>query len=162
MAESWFAARADGLGWRPRGAGGWLSVVLAGLLLALNFTRLALTTRSLEELFGVFLPQSIGLLLAFFCLCLYAGETLPALRGRVWFKAKRFGWGWTPSTAEGWIVIGMFLAAILGSTIGLVRFRPDPPTVGVVAEHMGFAFALVAVVIAICWKTGEKPSWRWG
>jgi hypothetical protein len=157
---AWFAAREDGLGWRPRGVGGWLSVLFTGLLLVLDFARLALTARSLEELFGVFLPQSIGLLLTFFCLCLYTGETLPALQGRVWFKAKRFGWGWTPSQPEGWIVIGLFLAAILGSQLALVKFRP--PTPAVVAEHLAFAFGLVAVVIAICWKTGEKPSWRWG
>lgn len=160
MPEPWFAAREDGLGWRPRGAGGWLSVLAAGALLVLNFARLLATTGSLEELFGVFLPQTVGLLLCYFCLCLYTGETLPALRGRVWFKAKRFGWGWTPATPEGWIVVGMFLASLLGSTIALVRFRPEAPAV--VAEHVAVAAVLTAALIAICAKTGEKPGWRWG
>lgn len=162
MPEPWFSARADGLGWRPNGAKGWAVVVSAGLLLVLNFVRLALGTRSLEELFGVFLPESIGLLLCFFAVCLYSGETLPALQGRVWFKAKRFGWGWSPATPEGWIVVGMFLASLLGSTIALVRFRPMPPSPAVVCEHMLLAFTMVGALIAICFKTGEKPGWRWG
>lgn len=160
MPEPWFAAREDGLGWRPRGAGGWLSVAGALALLALNFARLAASTRTLEELFGVFLPQTVGLLLCFFCLCLYTGETLPSLKGRLWFKAKRFGWGWTPATPEGWIVVGIFLAALLGSTIALVRFRPEDPSV--TTEHVGVAVLLTAALIAICAKTGEKPGWRWG
>lgn len=162
MPEPWFAARADGLGWRPRGGKGWAAVAAAGLLLVLNFVRLLAQTQSLEELFGVFLPETIGLLLCYFTVCLYAGETLPALRGRVWFKAKRFGWGWTPATSEGWIVVGMFLASLLGSSIALVRFRPMPPGPSVVFEHMALAFVMVAALIAICFKTGEKPGWRWG
>lgn len=154
MPEPWFAAREDGLGWRPRGAGGWLSLAAAGALLALDFARLALGARTLEELFGVFLAQSLGLLLCLLCLCLWKGETPPSLKGRVWFKAKRLGWGWTPATPEGWLVVGLFLASLLGSTIALVRFRPDDPAV--TAEHLGLAAVLTAALIAICVKTGEK------
>lgn len=150
------------MGWSPSGAKGWLTVVAVGLLLVGNFVRLALTTGSLEELFGVFLPETIALLLWYFWLCLLTGETLPTLRDRLWFKAKRFGWGWTPSTPEGWLVVGLFLAALLGSSIALVRFRPMPPTPAVVAEHVGLAFFMVVPLIGICAKTGEKPGWRWG
>jgi hypothetical protein len=160
--EPWFRARADGLGWRPHGAAGWAAVSGAAVLLVLNFARLALSTGSVEELFGVFLPETLGLLLCCFCLCLWTGEALPALSGRVWFKAKRFGWGWTPAAPEGWLVVGLFLAGLLGSTIALVRFRPMPPSPGIVFEHMALAFVMAAALVGICVKTGEKPGWRWG
>ncbi|MDX6768497.1 MAG: hypothetical protein SF051_03130 [Elusimicrobiota bacterium] len=162
MAEPWFKARADGIGWTPADARGWTAWVVSGLLLAANFARLALTASSVEEAYAVFLPEALGLLLALFWLCLATGQELPALKGKVWFKAKRFGWGWTPAAPEGWVVVGLFLASLLGSTLALVRFRPVPPSPGMVAEHLVLACVLAASLVGICWKTGEKPGWRWG
>lgn len=162
MPEPWFAARADGFGWRPASAKGWAAVASAGFLLVANFGRLALGAGSVEELFAVFLPETLALLLAFFWLCLATGEPLPALKGQLWFKAKRFGWGWTPASPEGWVVVVLFLAGLMGSTIALVRFRPMPPSPAMVGEHLLLACVLAASLIGICYKTGEKPGWRWG
>lgn len=162
MAEPWFTARADGFGWRPAGAKGWAAVVLAASLLCANLVRLALTTAAVEEAFAVFLPEALGLLLACFWLCLATGEELPALKGKVWFKAKRFGWGWSPASPEGWVVVAAFLAALMGSTIALVRFRPVPPSPSMVGEHLALACVLATSLVGICYKTGEKPGWRWG
>lgn len=155
MPRPWFTAREDGLGWRPAGFKGWAAVCAAGLLLVGNFVRLALSSRSVEQAFGIFLPEALATLLAYFWFCLLTGETLPALRGRVWFKAKRIGWGWTPATPEGWIVVGVFLAGLAGSTIALIHFRPAPPTPAMLAEHLILALVLFASLIGICWKTGE-------
>lgn len=38
-----------------------------------------------------------------------------------WFKAKPFGWGWTPVTWQGWLVILVYIALILA----LVSVRED-------------------------------------
>lgn len=162
MGEPWFKAREDGFGWRPSGAAGWVCVATTGMLLCANFARLAVSADDVEEAFAVFLPECLALLLVYFWLCLATGEQLPALKGRVWFKAKRFGWGWTPATPEGWAVVVMFLAALIGSTIALVRFRPMPPSPAMVGEHLALACVLAAALVGICLKTGEKPGWRWG
>lgn len=162
MPEYWFKARPDGFGWTPAGAKGWGAVAVVAALLAGNFARLALTARSVEEAFAVFLPEAMAALFLLFWLCLAAGEPLPGLRERLWFKAKRFGWGWTPAAPEGWAVVVLFLAALMGSTVALVRFRPAPPSPAMVAEHLALACALAAALVGICYKTGEKPGWRWG
>lgn len=162
MPEYLFTARADGLGWRPAGAKGWAAVGAFGVMVVANLVRVAVTSGSVEEIFAVFLCETMAMLMAFFWLCLATGEPLPGLRDRLWFKAKRFGWGWSPATPEGWAVTALFLAALIGSNVALVRFRPVPPSPGMVAEHLLIACVLAASLIGICYRTGEKPGWRWG
>lgn len=30
-----------------------------------------------------------------------------------WFKAKPFGWGWTPATWQGWLIMVLYIALIV-------------------------------------------------
>lgn len=77
-----------------------------------------------------------------------------------WFRAKIFGWGWTPAKWQGWITMLVFFLLILGNAYRLGLFEntnQDAP--------IGFLFqtvALVLILLAICYKTGEKPRWQWG
>ncbi len=82
------------------------------------------------------------------------------MRKRLWFVAKRYGWGWTPVTWEGWLVtfvyvggmVGYFSyysAAIVSLTDTLMRF--------VLPFGIGTAF-----FVAVCYFKGERPRWRWG
>ncbi len=70
-------------------------------------------------------------------------------KSRYWFKARNYGWGWTPSSWQGWLVVIIFI--ILES---LLATNTDIFIVG--------TFVLVGVLILICYKKGEKPRWRWG
>jgi hypothetical protein len=77
----------------------------------------------------------------------------------LWFKSKRYGWGWYPVTWQGWAVTGGFvlyvllLSALIGNSLesreGLVSF-------------LFLTFLGVVILLAICFKTGETPRWRWG
>ena len=80
---------------------------------------------------------------------------------RVWFRAKRYGWGWTPCTWRGWAITLGDLAIVIGWTGYLVSHRG-------LAAHSYYLviallpiFAAVAILILICWLKGEPPSWRW-
>lgn len=74
---------------------------------------------------------------------------------RYWFPAKRVGWGWgPPSTWQGWVVLVTFLVLLAAAAWQLLPMSPG-------------RFALVAaittaVLIAICYITGEPPGWRSG
>lgn len=77
----------------------------------------------------------------------------------VWFKRKLFGWGWTPVTWQGWLVIAVYvgLMVLLGYTLD----ENSPP------REVAFTFVLPAVIlttllIRICYRKGEKPRWQWG
>lgn len=77
-------------------------------------------------------------------------------RTRYWFPAKTFGWGWgLPATWEGWLVLVGYVALHVVAAVALPPHR-RPFGYGVAVTVM------TAVLIAICWWTGEPPRWRWG
>lgn len=70
----------------------------------------------------------------------------------LWFKAKKYGWGWYPSSWEGWAVLGAYLLIVFGA----IKLVPDK-------LHFEVVIAISTVILLIiCYKTGEKPRWRWG
>ena len=75
---------------------------------------------------------------------------------RYWFPAKRYGWGWgIPCSWQGWLVLGIYGALLV---LGIFIF---PPVTEFGSLNVYFA-AVSAVLLVVCWLTGEPPSWRWG
>jgi hypothetical protein len=75
---------------------------------------------------------------------------------KYWFPAKRYGWGWGfPSTWQGWVVFAVLMALVW---LGSVLFPPlERPTF-----YVGYVAVLCAAFIAVAWRKGEPPRWRWG
>ncbi len=76
-----------------------------------------------------------------------------------WFRKKLYGWGWTPVTWQGWLVVGVYILCIT-----LFAFTIDensPPNELMFTFFLPIAL-LTAVLIRIAYKKGEKPSWQWG
>ncbi|KWK84683.1 hypothetical protein WM16_02795 [Burkholderia ubonensis] len=75
---------------------------------------------------------------------------------RIWFPAKRYGWGWDlPVTWQGWVALLLYMLGVAASAWLL------PP------HDAPFAFGscvavLSAALVVVCWLKGEKPKWRWG
>ena len=76
----------------------------------------------------------------------------------LWFRRKRYGWGWYPVRWQGWLVILAFVAyaAAMPFLIGL-DVHPDR-----VWWFVGLVVVGVVALITVCWKTGESPRWQWG
>ena len=74
---------------------------------------------------------------------------------KVWFPAKKYGWGWgAPCSWQGWVVMAVWLIVL---TTGMVAIAPYHRVLAI-----AFAIAVSSILIAICWIKGEKPRWRWG
>ena len=73
-----------------------------------------------------------------------------------WFRANSYGWGWgLPLKWQGWLVLTLYTAGIAAANI---YFSPAvSPTKFTLAISV-----LSGLLVAVCWKTGEPPSWRWG
>jgi hypothetical protein len=78
-----------------------------------------------------------------------------------WFKRKRYGWGFTPATWQGWAVVLGYLVVV----IALVPAFLDAPD-EVAAKEAGFFVILftaaTAGLILISLNKGPRPRWRWG
>jgi len=62
-----------------------------------------------------------------------------------WFKARLYGFGWTPVKWQGWAVTVAFVVALIWVGNDFVKI-----------------ILLVATLIIICIITGEKLRWSWG
>jgi len=77
-----------------------------------------------------------------------------------WFKAKLYGWGWTPVKWQGWLVIFIFVILV---TLNAFRLEINSRTSEVaVFTYLPETALLCIGLIMICYLKGEKPSWRWG
>lgn len=78
----------------------------------------------------------------------------------LWFKRKLYGWGWTPVTWQGWsIILGFIVILVVDSIRTAGPMSPtDLPPIAFVLRVLLY----VAVLIALCYKKGEKPKWQWG
>ncbi len=78
-----------------------------------------------------------------------------------WFKQKRYGYGATPSTWQGWAVTGVYLVAVLALSAWLAE--------GAVAAQsrylpfIGMVTVLTIILVAVvAMKTEGGLRWRWG
>ena len=82
---------------------------------------------------------------------------------KLWFKAKRYGWGWYPVTLEGYIVTIVYIAAII--KVALCALTITEYGTNTASEflwnYLPTVFLLSFLMIWICYKTGEKPGWHW-
>jgi hypothetical protein len=79
---------------------------------------------------------------------------------KLWFVRKTYGWGWTPVTWQGWLIIVVY-------TIGILKIfkNVDSQSHSGSDTLIGFALPfiiLTSLLIAICYLKGEKPKWQWG
>ena len=78
-----------------------------------------------------------------------------------WFKRRRYGYGWTPVTWQGWLAVVVFLAIVLSSASILEAAERNT-----YSSDMLLYYALIAVAVllllAISFIKGPSPKWRWG
>ena len=77
-----------------------------------------------------------------------------------WFRAKTYGWGWVPATWQGWVILGIYvLALVLRATqLEMQLHTQSQFLIRFALEAIG----LTIILIGICYLTGEPPKWRWG
>lgn len=79
---------------------------------------------------------------------------------KYWFRRKHYGWGWSPSSWEGW---GILVAFVLISIHLFRRFDAvSHSNSDTLRPFIISLFLLFIPLIAICYIKGEPPRWQWG
>ena len=82
------------------------------------------------------------------------GNDMSADSPRYWFRAKRYGLGWSlPLAWQGWVFFVVWILIFLSG----IRFL----TPGSQPTRWVFAAAMVVLLLAICYWKGEPSGRRW-
>jgi len=77
-----------------------------------------------------------------------------AIKKDFWFVRKRYGWGWTPASKEGWTVIALYVALLI---LWADLFMPDRW-----ADYLVLVVLQTILLLVISYRKGEPPRWQWG
>lgn len=81
--------------------------------------------------------------------------------GKPWFAPRRFGYGVSPSTGQGWACIGLYLLAMAVTPTLMGRELRGAQALGTLALLFGWT----ALLLGIVWLKLDRTKplrWRWG
>ena len=78
---------------------------------------------------------------------------------KLWFRAKRFGWGWYPCSWQGWAILAMYVFVIFANIVYVNNHELSGSDFFM--QFFPSTYILTVFLIIICYTTGEKPSWNW-
>jgi hypothetical protein len=81
---------------------------------------------------------------------------------RYWFKPKRYGYGATPVTWEGWAFTGLVVAVIVGAGWLLLGTARTPDWTMLLVWWAIVAVVLAASLVVSKSRTEGSWHWRWG
>lgn len=81
----------------------------------------------------------------------------------LWFRTKRYGYGWVPVNYKGWLVVVCYI--VLNIDAALILLPVYRVTNEFTSAHwlfLSIVFVNTIIMLGICLLKGEKPRWRWG
>ncbi len=79
-----------------------------------------------------------------------------------WFKRRRYGYGWTPVTWQGWTTLVVFVIVLIGSGVVILGDAPQDEFTSETAIYMLVVAASVVMLIVTSLIKGPVPKWRMG
>jgi hypothetical protein len=80
----------------------------------------------------------------------------------LWFKRKRYGYGSSPSTLQGWALLTAYVAVIIGSASLLLKDAPEKTYTAEVGTFTSITLAITLIFLLIGYKKSPSSKWRWG
>lgn len=82
------------------------------------------------------------------------------MENKLWFKRKTYGWGWTPSSKEGWVILILYFINLF-LFWNLIQYFLINTIIGLIIWLL-VVIVSTGIFLVICCKKGEKPKWQWG
>lgn len=80
---------------------------------------------------------------------------------KLWFGSKKYGYGWVPSTWQGWVSVGIYGIVATISTIWYSNQNDQPQTTYTLLYTLMMLIS-TGVLVGVSKIKGTKPKWRWG
>lgn len=79
---------------------------------------------------------------------------------KYWFGSKQYGYGWVPSSWQGWASIGVYAIVLIGATSWLSNQNDQPATTYNLLYTLMVLIATTVLYVVSKFK-GPKPRWQW-
>lgn len=79
---------------------------------------------------------------------------------KLWFKNKTYGYGWTPSSWEGWLLLVVYFAILIKLFLAIDN-RQHSGSDTLINFAPTFILLTIVLLVIVRYK-GEKPRWQWG
>lgn len=79
---------------------------------------------------------------------------------KLWFKRKSYGWGWSPCSWQGWVVISAYVIFLTWNALRLDHVAQNE--IETVTHFIPETIIATMVLLVITYFTGESPRWQWG
>ena len=89
-------------------------------------------------------------------------EAIIENKQKYWYKRRRYGWGWTPITWQGWLAILGFLVGVWLAKLLLLGDVSRDTWAANGGIFLGVSIILVLLLLISSYARGPKPKWRWG
>ena len=76
-----------------------------------------------------------------------------------WFKRRLYGWGWTPATWQGFLVLFLYVVAVLFLVFTINKTSSNRE---IMRSFLLPIVVLTIALIGIGYVKGETPRWQWG
>lgn len=77
-----------------------------------------------------------------------------------WFRRKLYGWGWYPSSWQGWLLLVVYILYIVWCYSWIEHHAHS--AADLLMSFIPRCILATAILIFVCIKKGEKPRWQWG
>jgi hypothetical protein len=78
-----------------------------------------------------------------------------------WMKRRRYGWGWIPTTWQGWLFVVLQIGVLFFAALQLPP-KPAQPSEGQLVKLFIIVGLVVTSLALVSSRTAPKPHWRWG
>lgn len=81
---------------------------------------------------------------------------------KYWFKRRRYGYGWTPVSWQGWLTVVFFVGATIALAFVVLPSKPQQPTSAELTVFLGGLALYIGAMVIVAVTEGPNPRWRWG
>lgn len=81
---------------------------------------------------------------------------------KLWFRAKRYGYGWYPCTWEGWLSVAIFIILLTIGELLFINKLKQSSSLFVTTLFIVYILSITIALLYISYKKGEPAKWRWG
>lgn len=83
------------------------------------------------------------------------------MKKELWFKRKRYGYGYTPVTKQGWLVTCGFVCFLLLFTFMMQGWLETEQPLAIIVFITGLV-VFILIFLFVIQNHAPKAEWRWG